>query len=222
VCSSDLDTSGLAANTIVFYTSDNGFFLGDHGLYDKRFMYEPSLRVPLLIRAPGLAPPGSRSGNMVINTDLAPTFLDLAGLPVPADMQGRSLKPLLAGKEVPDWRTSMYYRYYHDPGDHNTAAHLGVRTQTEKLIHYWKLDLWEYYDLSTDPHEQNNRINDPAAAGKIAALKTELRRLQTELKDEGQFSAKLPSGSVDSPRPDTLELGSKTIAEALQASKSGK
>jgi hypothetical protein len=210
-----LDKSGLAANTVVFYTSDNGFFLGDSGLYDKRYMYEPSLRVPLLVRAPGISAPGGVSDRMVLNTDFAPTFLDLAGLPVPADMQGHSLKPLLAGSAVPEWRKSMYYRYYHDPGDHNTAAHLGVRTETEKLIHFWKLDVWEYYDLVKDPHEQNNRINDPAAAPAIAVLKTELKRLQVELKDEGQFSDKMPGGGggPDSARPKTVDLGVRTVQE---------
>lgn len=212
-----LDSSGLSKNTVVFYTSDNGFFLGDNGLYDKRFMYEPSLRIPLLIRAPGLAAPGSLSDRMVINTDLAPTFLDLAGLPVPADMQGRSLKPLLAGAAPPNWRQSMYYRYYHDPGDHNTAAHLGVRTETEKLIHFWKLNTWEYYDLASDPNEQRNRIDDPAAAPRVAALKVELQRLQTELHDEGQFSTQLPSGSADAPRPNTADIGSQSIPDAVRA-----
>jgi hypothetical protein len=109
----------------------------------------------------------------------------------------------------------MYYSYYHDPGDHNTAAHLGVRTETEKLIHFWKLDVWEYYDLVKDPHEQNNRINDPAAAPAIAVLKTELKRLQVELKDEGQFSDKMPGGGggPDSARPKTVDLGVRTVQE---------
>ena len=212
-----LDTSGLAKNTIVLYTSDNGFFLGDSGLYDKRYMYEPSLRIPLLIRAPGLAAPGSVSHRMVLNTDFAPTFLDLAGLPVPPDMQGRSLKPLLTGSPAPDWRRSMYYRYYHDPGDHNTPAHLGVRTETEKLLHFWKLDAWEYYDLTTDPNEQQNRIDDAAAAPRIAALKLELKRLQTELGDEGQFSKELPVDKPDKTRPPLTDIGFKSVSEAIIA-----
>ncbi|MDB6069045.1 MAG: betC 1, partial [Verrucomicrobiales bacterium] len=216
-----LDTSKLAENTVVLYTSDNGFFLGDDGLFDKRFMYEPSLRIPLLVRAPGLAAPASVSARMVINTDFAPTFLDLAGIPIPTDMQGSSLKPLLTGNPSDNWRKSMYYRYYHDPGDHNTAAHLGIRTETEKLIHFWKLDTWEYYDLAADPSEQNNRIQDPAAAPRIEALRTELKRLQATLGDTGQFSESIPPSSVDGMPTGIKRLGLKTIAEACAAGKDG-
>src|SRR5205085_11381192 len=111
--------------------SDQGFFLGDHGLYDKRFMYEPSLKMPFVARWPaGGVKPSATSDAIVINTDFAPTFLEAAGLPTPPDMQGRSLLPILKGERPKDWRTSMYYRYYHDPGDHNTARHMGVRTET--------------------------------------------------------------------------------------------
>lgn len=215
-----LESSRLSKNTVVFYTSDNGFFLGDHGLYDKRFMYEPSLRIPLLVRAPGLAAPGSLSERMVINTDFAPTFLDLAGLPIPADMQGRSLKPLLTGQPPEDWRKSMYYRYYHDPGDHHTAAHYGIRTETEKLIHFWKLDVWEFYQIASDPHELRNLIQDPASAARIAALKAELTQLQARLGDEGQFASQLPGGNVAA-EPGTKPLGIKTVAEAITASQAG-
>ncbi len=213
-----LDTSGLAKNTIVFYTSDNGFFLGDHGMYDKRFMYEASLRIPLLVRAPGLATAGAVSDRMVLNVDFAPTFLDLAGLPVPAGMQGQSLKPLLAGSPADTWRSSFYYRYYHDPGDHNTRAHLGLRTATEKLIHYWKKDAWEYYDLATDPNELRNRIGDPAAQPRIAALKSELARQQKELHDDNQFADSIPGEGVGGIPPNTPALGRKTIAEAITGS----
>lgn len=216
-----LDTSGLAKNTVVFYTSDNGFFLGDHGLYDKRFMYEASLRIPLLVRAPGLAAAGAVSDRMVLNVDFAPTFLDLAGLPVPADMQGHSLKPLLTGAPPDNWRASFYYRYYHDPGDHNTRAHLGLRTATEKLIHYWKKDTWEYYDLSTDPNELQNRITDPAAQPRIAGLKAELTRQQKELKDDNQFADSLPGEGVGGIAPNTPALGRKTVADAITAATAG-
>jgi arylsulfatase A-like enzyme len=118
-----LDEQKLSDNTVVIYTSDQGFFLGDHGLFDKRFMYEPSLRMPFLIRWPGVIKPGTVVDAMAINPDFAPTFLAIAGQPVPADMQGRSLLPVVTGPAPTDWRTSMYYRYYHDPGDHHTAAH---------------------------------------------------------------------------------------------------
>ena len=129
-----LKESGLERDTIVVYTSDQGFFLGDHGLYDKRFMYEESLRVPFLVRWPAAVRPGSREESLVLNVDFAPTFLEAAGVAVPASMQGRSLLPILRGEVPRDWRTAIYYRYYHDPGHHNTRAHYGVRTATHKLI----------------------------------------------------------------------------------------
>ncbi len=210
-----LDKTGLAKNTVVIYTADNGFFLGDHGLFDKRFMYEPSLHVPLLVRGPGIHT-GAVSDRFTLNNDYAPTFLELAGLPVPADMQGRSLVPLLKGEAPADWRTSMYYRYYHDPGDHNTRAHYGVRTATHKLICFWKKDAWEFYDLTSDPDELKNLINDPAQAAKIAELKTELTRLQKEFGDTGQFAAANPENGADAPH-NVTKLGVKTVAEAVAA-----
>jgi arylsulfatase A-like enzyme len=194
-----LDKAGLARNTIVIYTSDQGFFLGDKGMYDKRFMYEESLRMPFLVRWPAAIEPGSRSDAMVINADFAPTFLDAAGLPVPSEMQGRSVLPILQGRTPPEWRTSMYYRYYHDPGHHNTAAHYGVRTKTHKLIHYWRLDQWELFDLVHDPHEQHNLFGQPAHAKVQAALHAELQRLKRELRDEDQFAREQPPAGVDGP-----------------------
>jgi arylsulfatase A-like enzyme len=191
-----LDRHGLAQNTVVFYTSDQGFFLGDHGLYDKRFMYEESLRMPFLVRWPGVIRAGSVTDAMAMNPDFAPTFLEIAGLPVPADMQGRSLLPLLGGQRPADWRTSMYYRYYHDPGDHNTRAHYGVRTLTHKLIYFWKKDQWELYDLAKDPYELHNLYNDPAAQALVAKLKEELYRLKKELKDNDQFADHFPPPGV--------------------------
>lgn len=196
-----LDRSGLRDNTIVIYTSDQGFFLGDHGMYDKRFMYEPSLRMPLLVRWPGVTQAASVQKAIAINVDFAPTFMEAAGLPVPPDMQGRSLVALLKGDAPADWRTSMYYRYYHDPGHHNTAAHYGVRTQTHKLIHYWKIDQWEMYDLVRDPDEMHNLYGDPSQAATVAHLKEELKRLKKELKDDDRFSNELPPDGVDAPAP---------------------
>jgi len=183
-----LDSSGLARNTIVIYTSDQGFFLGDHGLYDKRFMYEESLRMPFLVRWPGVIKPGSRIDAMALNLDFAPTFLDAAGLPAGADMQGRSLVPLLRGRAPANWRTSMYYRYYHDPGHHNTRAHYGVRTMTHKLIYFWKKDQWELFDLRTDPYELHNLYGQPGHEEITAALKAELLRLKKALRDEDQLA----------------------------------
>jgi len=217
-----LDQTGLAKNTIVFYSADNGWYLGDLGLYDKRFMYEPGLRVPLLARGPGVKA-GHLPAQLVVNIDLAPTFLDLAGLPVPASMQGRSLVPLLRGESPGDWRTSVYYRYYHDPGHHNTAAHLGVRTATHKLIYYWKKDVYEMFDLVRDPAEQHNLLYDPAEArrpdiaAKFAELKAEIGRLQKEYKDDGQYAdpATWPKDSADGPFGDKQPIGTKTVAEAI-------
>jgi len=197
-----LDQNGLRDNTVVIYTSDQGFFLGDHGLFDKRFMYEPSLRMPFLVRWPGVTKPGAVQTAMAINADFAPTFMDIAGLRVPPDMQGRSLVPLLKGETPPaDWRTAMYYRYYHDPGHHNTAAHYGVRTTTHKLIYYWKKDQWEMYDVEHDPDELHNLYNDPTQQQTVAKLKEEMYRLKKELKDEDQFSKELPPDGVDDPAP---------------------
>jgi len=190
-----LDKNGLARNTIVIYTSDQGFFLGDHGLFDKRFMYEESLRMPFLIRWPALIKPGSRSDAMALNVDFAETFLEAAGLPVPNTMQGRSLMPVLRGRVPADWRTSMYYRYYHDPGDHNTRAHYGVRTRTHKLIYFWKKDQWELYDLVNDPLEMNNIYGQPGQEKITATLKAELLRLKQAVHDDDQLAnEQLPNG----------------------------
>jgi len=194
-----LQSEGLAENTLVIYTTDNGFYLGDHGMFDKRFMYEPSLRIPLLASWPGVIKPGLVTDLFALNTDYAPTFLEAAGLPVPADMQGRSLISVMRGEKPSDWRQSMYYRYYHDPGHHNTRAHYGVRTQTHKLIYYWKQDAWEMFDLVNDPNELRNIYAAPEAAEMVVKLKSELARLRAELKDEDQFSKELPKDGVDGP-----------------------
>jgi arylsulfatase A-like enzyme len=194
-----LDSAGLTRNTLVIYTSDQGFFIGDHGLFDKRFMYEEALRMPFLARWPGVIKPGTRNAAIALNADFAPTFLGAAGLAAPDDMQGHSLLPLLRGRTPADWRTSMYYRYYHDPGDHNTRAHYGVRTRTHKLIYFWKKDQWELFDLVNDPHELHNLYGMPGQETITAALKTELLRLKKEFRDENQLAnEQLPNG-VDGP-----------------------
>jgi arylsulfatase A-like enzyme len=192
-----LDANGLRENTVVIYTSDQGFFLGDHGLYDKRFMYEPSIKMPFVVRWPGVIKPGTIQEALTINCDFAPTFMDMAGLRTPADMQGRSLVPLLQGRKPRGWRTSIYYRYYHDPGDHDTRAHYGVRTQTHKLIYYWKKDQWELYDLTKDPDELRNNYAEPAQAKLVRKLKAELYRLKKEFKDDDQFADTQPPNGVD-------------------------
>ncbi len=195
-----LDKNGLRDNTIVIYTSDQGFFLGEHGLFDKRFMYEESLRMPFIVRWPGVVPPGAVCDTMALNLDFAPTFLAAARVPVPDDMQGRSLLPLLRGEKPADWRTSIYYRYYHDPGHHNTRAHYGVRTTTHKLIYFWKKDQWELYDLAKDPLELNNVYADPAYRQVRDDLTKELYRLKKEVKDDDQFADKQPTTGVDEPQ----------------------
>jgi arylsulfatase A-like enzyme len=219
-----LDAQGLADDTIVIYSADNGWYLGDLGLYDKRFMYEPGLRVPLIARGPGIEA-GVTPDQFVANVDLAPTFLDLAGLPVPSFMQGRSLAPLLRGATPADWRQTVYYRYYHDPGHHDTRAHYGVRTATHKLIHYWKKDAWELFDLVQDPTEQHNLLFDPAEAASpevaklFADLKAEITRLQQEYGDDGRYAdpATWPQGGVEGDLRDRQPLGQMTVAEALAA-----
>ena len=194
-----LDKSGLARNTLVIYTSDQGFFLGDHGLFDKRFMYEESIRMPFLVRWPAVIKAETRSDAMALNVDFAPTLLEAAGLRPPADMQGRSLLSVLRGRTPSDWRGAMYYRYYHDPGDHNTRAHYGLRTRTHKLIHFWKKDQWELFDLVKDPYELHNLYGERGFEGVTAALKQQLAQLKRELRDDDQLaSEQLPNG-VDGP-----------------------
>jgi arylsulfatase A-like enzyme len=190
-----LDQSGLAENTIVIYTSDQGFFLGEHNFFDKRFMYEESLRTPFIIRWPKRIKPGIVNKAMILNLDFAPTFLDAAGAKIPADMQGRSILPLLTGKTPPGWRTSMYYRYYH-PGHHNVAAHYGVRTMRYKLIYFHKLNQWELYDLQKDPGETRNIYGEPNAAKTVEQLKKELQRLKQKYQDDDQFANELPKDDV--------------------------
>lgn len=181
-----LDREGLARDTVVFYTSDQGFYLGDHGWFDKRFMYEESLRTPLVVRWPGRVKPGTVSKDLVMNLDLAKTFLEIAGLPIPEDMQGRSLVPLLEGRAPADWRKSVYYRYYEYPAVHMVHKHYGVRTARHKLIHFHELDEWELYDLEKDPREMTSVYGDPAYAGAVKELKAELERLRGQYGDEDQ------------------------------------
>ncbi|HSW02636.1 MAG TPA: sulfatase [Sedimentisphaerales bacterium] len=179
-----LDQSGLAENTIVIYTSDQGFYLGDHGWFDKRFMYEESLRMPLVVRYPKEIKPGSVNGDIVLNLDFGETFLDYAGVPVPADMQGRSIRPILQGQTPGDWRTSMYYHYYEFPAVHSVKRHYGVRTQRYKLIHFYNdIDEWELYDLQSDPDEMKNLYGDARYADVVQELKAELKRLRVHYQD---------------------------------------
>ena len=178
-----LDESGLSDNTMVVYTTDNGMFLGEHGWYDKRFMYEQPLRVPLVVRYPEKIKPGSVSDAFTLNIDYAPTFLEYAGADIPSDMQGKSLRPLLEGKPPQDWRDSIYYRYYEYPGPHKVYPHYGVRTERYKLIYFNTIDKWEFYDLNKYPHEMVNSYDDPAYEKTIQSLKKKLKRLRKKYKD---------------------------------------
>ena len=175
-----LDQNGLAENTLVVYTSDQGFYLGEHGWYDKRFMYEESLSMPLVMRYPQEIQPGQVSDNMVMNLDFSSTFLDFAGIAIPGEMQGHSLRGIVRGNPPADWRESIYYHYYEHPhGWHDVRRHYGVRTERYKLIHYYEEDgFWELFDLEKDPSEMNNVYSDPAYAKIVQETKQELVRLQ--------------------------------------------
>ena len=176
-----LDETGLAKNTIVIYSSDQGFYLGDHGWFDKRFMYEESLRMPLLVRWPGVVKPGSVNTDLVQNLDFAETFLQMASTDVPQNMQGRSILPLLKGQTPADWRKSIYYHYYEYPGAHSVKRHYGVRTDRYKLMKfYYDIDEWELFDMQKDPDELTSVYNDPAYAKVVADLKAEIKRLQEQ------------------------------------------
>ncbi|MCA9176396.1 MAG: sulfatase-like hydrolase/transferase [Planctomycetales bacterium] len=180
-----LDETGLADNTMVVYTSDQGWYLGEHGWYDKRWMYEESFRTPLLIRWPGKVKPGTVSNDLCLNLDFPETFLELAGLPIPGDMQGRSLVPVLTNQPREDWRKSIYYHYYEFPGAHSVQKHYGVRTDRYKLIHFYEIDEWELYDLEADKHELKSVYDDPDYATVRQELEAELKRLRDQYKDDG-------------------------------------
>jgi arylsulfatase A-like enzyme len=180
-----LEEQGLANNTVVMYSADQGFYLGEHGWFDKRFMYEESFRTPLLARWPGVIEASSRNDDLVQNLDFAETFLDIAGAPIPDDMQGRSLVPLLQGETPEDWRESLYYHYYEYPAVHSVRRHEGVATKRYKLIRFYGQDVpdgeeWELYDLETDPNEMHSIYDDPAQQERIAQLKQELLRLREQ------------------------------------------
>lgn len=188
-----LDESGLADNTIVIYSSDQGWYLGEHGWFDKRWMYEESLKTPLLARWPGQVKAGSINNDIVSNLDFAETFLDIAGIKIPGDMQGASLVPIFNGKTPRNWRKSFYYHYYEFPGGHSVARHYGVTNGKHKLIYYYQLDEWELFDLEKDPNELNNVHSNPEYSGTLKQLEKELGRLrkQYELPDEDPDLEKL-------------------------------
>ena len=179
-----LDEAGLSENTVVIYSSDQGWYLGEHGWFDKRWMYEESLKTPLLVRWPNKVQAGSVNENIVSNLDFAETFLDIAGVGVPEDMQGRSLVPVLTGSTPEDWRKSFYYHYYENPGGHNVARHYGVTNGQHKLIHFYALEGkrindWELFDLDQDPQELRSVYDDPAYTRIRDDMLAELNRLRT-------------------------------------------
>ena len=177
-----LEEKGLLENTLVVYTSDQGFYMGEHGWFDKRFMYEESFRTPLLARFPH----GKKGkvSQMVQNIDYAPTFLEMAGVDIPEDIQGVSLLPLLKGERPKDWRKSLYYHFYEYPAEHAVKRHYGVRTERYKLIHFYNdIDAWELYDLKKDPREMHNLFGKPGYEKITEKLKGELVKLQTQYDD---------------------------------------
>lgn len=175
-----LDEKGLADNTLVVYTSDQGFYLGEHGWFDKRYMYEESLRTPLAMRFPKSLDIQGANAALVQNIDYAPTFMDLAGLEVPEDMQGKSLIPLLQSDST-GWRQAIYYHYYEYPNEHGVKKHFGVRTDRYKLIHFYEdIDTWELYDLQNDPSEMNNLYGQPEYESVTSNLKNQIKALQEE------------------------------------------
>ena len=195
-----LDEAGLARDTLVIYTSDQGMFLGEHSLYDKRWIFEESLRMPFLARLPGKIPPGSVNDDIITNVDFAETFLDYAGLDIPQAMQGRSFRANLEGRTPSDWRKAMYYRYWMQVEGSNVPAHYGIRTKRHKLIFYYGLPLgrkgttatwitkpgWELYDLQEDPKELNNVYDEPQYAPTVTRLKQDLLKLKTDLDDQDE------------------------------------
>ena len=185
-----LDEKGLAENTLVFYTSDQGFYLGEHGWFDKRFIYDESFKIPLLVRWPGVTEQGSTSDQMVQNLDFAQTILDAAGIAAPSDMQGESILPLLRGNEQWD-REAVYYHYYEYPAVHMVKRHYGIVTREYKLVHfYYDVDEWELYDRRKDPLEMLNVYNDPVYAGVVEELKEKLAALRVKYKDSKELDQK--------------------------------
>ncbi|NND98383.1 MAG: sulfatase [Pirellulaceae bacterium] len=199
-----LDEAGLAENTVVIYSSDQGWYLGEHGWFDKRWMYEESLKCPLMVRWPGQVEPGSASQDIVSNLDFAETFLDIAGVEVPDDMQGRSIVPILEGNTPDDWRKTFYYHYYENPGGHNVARHYGVTDGDYKLIRFYalegeRIDDWELFDLQNDPNELVNVFGSTDLVDVQSRLTSELDRLREHYQvpeDNDPGKAKRPKNTA--------------------------
>jgi arylsulfatase A-like enzyme len=176
-----LEKSGLSENTIVVYSSDQGFYLGEHGWYDKRWMYDLSLRMPLVMKWPARIKSNQTIAKITQNTDFAPTLLEAAGITLPNDLDGVSMLPLLTGKEV-DWRDTAYYHYYESPGPHNVPFHEGVRSEKYKLIHYYETGEWELFDLTKDPTEMVSQYNNPEYKSVLKDMEKRLAYQRQKLK----------------------------------------
>lgn len=184
-----LEKENLLDNTLIVYTSDQGFYMGEHGWFDKRFMYEESFRTPLVMRLPSGLKRRGDIGELVQNIDYAPTFLDIAGVEIPAEIQGRSMLSILRGDEHTDWRKSLYYHYQEYPAEHMVKRHFGIRNSRYKLIRFYNDEhFWEFYDLENDPHEMVNQYNNPEYAKVISEMKKELKALQEEYDDPIRFT----------------------------------
>ena len=180
-----LKENNLEDNTIIVVTSDQGFYLGDHGFFDKRFIYEESLRMPFMVKYPGIIKEGSINEDIITNIDFAPTLLELAGITTTQKMQGTSFVPVLEGNTPKDWQDAMYYHYYEFPFWHHVQPHYGIRTQKYTLAHfYYNIDVWELYDLEKDPNQMNNIYNDPNYASTIAELKVKLKNLMVKYEND--------------------------------------
>jgi arylsulfatase A-like enzyme len=197
-----LDDEGLAENTIVVYSSDQGFYLGEHGWFDKRWIFEESLRTPLLVRWPGVTPRGRTNDDLVSNLDFAETFLEAAAVPIPAEMQGRSLAGLLKGQTPTDWRKAFYYHYYEYPTPHHVRPHYGVVTDRYKLVRFYgeDADTWELFDLHKDPHELRSVYGQASYADTQRNLEKELVRLRTELQVPDRDPAQASGRRTETPR----------------------
>ena len=186
-----LSQLGLDKNTIVIYSSDQGFYIGDHGWYDKRWMYDESLKMPFIVKWPGVTKPGSRNTDLIQNLDYAETFLEVAGASIPEDMQGASLVPLLKGQTPKDWRKEIYYHYYEYPSVHMVPRHNGIRSKRYKLMHFYQFENeWELYDLKSDPDELKNLYGDPKFAKIRNRMKARLEHLVDHYEDDSDTSVK--------------------------------
>ena len=186
-----LKDNNMDENTIVIYTSDQGFYLGEHGWFDKRWMYKESLNSPLLISWPGVIKAGSVNNDLVSNLDFGETLIDVAGGQIPSDMQGASMLPVLKGETPANWRTGHYYHYYEHPSEHNVLRHYGITTAKYKLIHYYyDMDKWELFDLEKDPQEMHNIYDNPAYADVQQELHANLAKLRNQYEDNDSLNAK--------------------------------